>query len=98
MIIITSEIWVSYIIKLIIIYFRGFTYGVLLLSLMKINVLYLISITLIDAIFFLTILFFLSFRKKSSFNNTENIKIMMISIISVLIYSTLLELVGGKFG
>jgi len=76
-----------------IIFFRGFSLGVLISALLVNNFIWCLLIVLIELTFVFS-LFILFVNNK--FN--EDYKLLVVITISVLTYSILLELVGDKFG
>lgn len=96
----------GFIINIFIIYFRGFIYGILVVTLIKTNFKYLIAITLLEIILFIPIFFAVSYFSimisfKYSQNKNINLinyqKINLLAIIIILIYSTALEIIGGIY-
>lgn len=97
----------GFIINIFIVYFRGFIYGVLIINLLKVNLKYLIAITLLELIIFLPIFLAVSYFSimlsynyyhQKNFNIINYQKLNIIAIIMILIYSTSLEIIGGLYG
>lgn len=76
-----------------IIFFRGFSLGILLNALLVNNFIWCLLIIIIEFVFIFS-LFILFLNKK--FN--EDYKLLIIITLFILIYSILIELVGDKFG
>lgn len=96
----------GFIVNLFIVYFRGFIYGVLIISLMKSDLEYLLAITLIELVIFVPVFMTISYSSimlsyscyrqnqiKMDFYN----RLMVIATVLILIYSLLLEIVGGLY-
>ena len=97
---------IGFIFNFFIVYFRGFIYGTLLIYLIKINFSYLVLLTLLDLIVFIPLFIILSYYsinlsystyKKINIRLESYHKLMYISIIVILVYSLLLEIIGAKF-
>lgn len=93
-------------INIFIVYFRGFIYGVLVVSLIKTNIKYLLAITILELTLFLPMFLTVSFfsimmsyncYKHVNFRMINYQKLNLVAIIIVLIYSIFLEVIGGIY-
>lgn len=81
----------------VLLYFRGFSLGVLISALMSLNPILTIIIIMLELIMNI---FVLSIIINSVLNNIfiKTDKLILITVICVFVYSLLIEIVGGKLG
>lgn len=90
---ISKKTYLFYLLFPTIIFFRGFSLGVLINALLVSNFIWCLLIVLIE-LFFIFSLFVLFINNKFK----DDYKLLVVITIFVLIFSILIELVGGKFG
>lgn len=95
--IVTRKNFIIFIELILIVYFRGFSLGVIINSLLINNFIWCLFIVIIELLLSF-ILFFIIINDCYNINNINDYKLIYITIITVLIFSLLLEIVGGKFG
>lgn len=82
---------------IIFIYFRGFSLGILISSLMMINFIWCVFIIVLELLLSIN-LFTLLINDILKIKQIDSSKLLYITLLSVFIYSLFLEIVGGKFG
>jgi len=95
--IITRKNFIIFIELIIIIYFRGFSLGILINTLIINNFIWCLFIVILELLLSF-ILFSIIINDIYNIKTINNFKIIYMTIIIILTYSLFLEIVGGKFG
>jgi hypothetical protein len=98
---------IGYLFTLFIIYFRGFTFGILILFLGKINFSYLLLLSLVEIVIFIPMFFVLTYQAIMISYNKQNYnhltmdnynKLLVVITIGIFLYSIIIEIIGGIYG
>lgn len=95
--IMTKNTFIIHFELLICVYFRGFSLGVFINAIINYSFVWCLCVIIVEIICS-SYLFCLIINDVYNFKKTETNKLITLYIIIILLYSIILELVGGKFG